>query len=233
MEGTGDAESRSHFLAGRPYTLYMIFAEGERMHLLPTPLLGAAACLWSFLEWRRQRFWTPRLVHIMAGLALATIILINIDWVLSGGEMWLQRYVVIAIFGLFPYVAYLLFLGPRYLGRRHAPRSAQDPLPGGLTAAGVSPTRGSRAPARTRMTRVYLYAGAAAVVVVVAASAMGSGSAAVSTPEPTAAYDGLRNPELVSPGARGIVYGDPDAPVTIVEFGEVGTALGINSTRRS
>ena len=208
------------FVVSLPYTLYMIFVEGERMQLLPAPLLGAAACLWSFLEWRRQRFWTPRLVHIMAGLALATIILINVDWVLAGGEMWLQRYVVIAIFGLFPYVAYLLFLGPRYLGRRHAPRFAPDPLPEGLTATGVSPTRGSKAPARARMTRVYLYAGAAAVVVVVAASAMGSGSAGVSTPELTAAYDGLRNPELVSPGARGIVYGDPDAPVTIVEFGD-------------
>ena len=46
-----------------------VFVDGEQMHLLPAPLLGIALCAWSFLEWRRQRYWTPRLIHIVAVLA--------------------------------------------------------------------------------------------------------------------------------------------------------------------
>ena len=109
------------FVVSLPWTLYRVFVEGERMYLLPAPLLGTAACIWSFLEWRRQRFWTPRIIHVMAALGLLTIIAINVSWVMAGGTMWTQRYVVIAIFGLFPYIAYLLFLGPKYLGRKRAP----------------------------------------------------------------------------------------------------------------
>lgn len=113
------------FIVSLPVTLWMIFVDGQRMHLLPAPLIGAATFLWSFREWRRQRYWTPRLIHVMSVLALATIVLINVDWVRTGGEMWTQRYVVIAIFGLFPYVTYLVFLGPKFLGRRASPREAE------------------------------------------------------------------------------------------------------------
>ncbi|MDX1494229.1 MAG: hypothetical protein R3253_09230, partial [Longimicrobiales bacterium] len=113
------------FVVSLPYTLWMVFVEGERLMLLPAPLLAIGFMIWSFREWRRQRYWTPRIVHILAGLGLLTIIAINVDWVMAGGEMWTQRYVVIAIFGIFPYLAYLLFLGPRLLGRRRAPGVAQ------------------------------------------------------------------------------------------------------------
>lgn len=106
------------FIASLPYTLYMVFVEGERLQLLPAPLVVIGLCLWSFRDWRRQGYWTPRIVHVMAVLGLLTIIAINVDWVMAGGEMWLQRYVVIAVFGVFPYLAYLLFLGPKLLGRR-------------------------------------------------------------------------------------------------------------------
>jgi tetratricopeptide (TPR) repeat protein len=115
------------FVVSVPYTLYLVFLDGERMHLLPLPLTAAATCLWSFREWRRQRFWTPAFVHILAALGLTIIVAINIDWVRAGGEMWTQRYVVIAIFALFPYVAYLTFLGPHSIGRMRARR---EPIAG-------------------------------------------------------------------------------------------------------
>lgn len=80
-----------YFIVSLPYTLWMVFVDGQQLHLLPAPLLGFALCLWSFREWRRQRFWTPRIIHLMAILGLVTIILINVDWVMAGGEMWTQR----------------------------------------------------------------------------------------------------------------------------------------------
>lgn len=131
-------------IASVPYTLFKIFMEGERLYLLPAPLLAIWYCLWSFREWRRQRFWTPRIIHVMAVLALATIILINVDWVMAGGEMWTQRYVVIAAFGLFPYAAYLVFSGPKVVGRRRTVVSTER------TDGPGDPMGVPDAPARTR-----------------------------------------------------------------------------------
>jgi hypothetical protein len=54
----------------------------------------------------------------MAGLAVLMILGINAAWMSVGGTMWTQRFVVIAICGMVPYVVYLLFLGPRTIGRR-------------------------------------------------------------------------------------------------------------------
>ena len=106
------------FLVSLPLSLYLVLVEGNRLFLLPAPFLAGLAFLWSFREWRRQRYWTPRLVHVMSVLAFATIVMINVDWVLAGGAMWTQRYVIIALFPLVPYVIYLVMLGPRHMGRR-------------------------------------------------------------------------------------------------------------------
>lgn len=203
-----------YFIVALPYTLWLVFVEGGRMHLLPAPLLGMALILWSFREWSRQKFWTPRLVHIMAVLALATIILINVDWVMAGGEMWTQRYVVIAVFGIFPYVAYLVFLGPKFLGRRRAP-----------TARAAEPDAGWASPPVPRpersMTPFYIGVGVILVLglgVVGSAMRSAASSGPASTPRPDLAP--LRTPEALVERARGVEIGDPDAPLTIVEFGD-------------
>ena len=202
-----------YFIVALPYTLYLVFVDGERLHLLPAPLIGTWIVVRSFREWWRQSFWTPGLVHLMAVLALSTIILINIDWVMNGGEMWTQRYVVIALFGIFPYVVYLVFQGPRLLGRRRAPASGQargDTDPASPLAR--RPTRGL----------TPFYTGAAAVVALgvgtlgAALRGESSGTASVARPE----LAPLRDPLSVVPTARGVEVGDPDAPFTIVEFGD-------------
>lgn len=212
------------FVVSLPYTLYMVFVDGQQLHLLPAPLLGVALCFWSFREWRRQGFWTPRVIHVLAVLGLATIIMINVAWVRAGGEMWTQRYVVVAIFGLFPYVAYLLFLGPRYLGRRRpvvrdsVPRTSDE----AQALAGTLPDQSwiSAAPSSGGRTGFRTLARGLGVVAVVAVSlimAVGSFDAtSVARPE----LDALRAPESLVPMARGVAKGDPEARFTILVFGD-------------
>ena len=201
-----------YFILAIPYTLYLIFVDGERMHLLPAPLIATWYAVKSFREWRRQKFWSPRLIHIMAGLALATIILINIDWAMNGGEMVTQRYVVIALFGLFPYVVYLIFQGPRVLGQRHAP---VPPVVDDAEWATAS------APPRKR-SMVPLYVGVGAVALVglglVGATVVSNAARLASYRRPELAP--LRAPQSVVPTARGVEMGDPEAPLTIIEFGD-------------
>jgi len=205
-----------YFVVSLPYTFYMVFVDGQRMHLLPAPLMGTAICLWSFREWRRQRYWTPRIVHIMAALALVTIVMINADWVSVGGQMNTQRYVVIAIFGLFPYVAYLLFLGPKYLGTRRAPMREEGILRGEAARPLQSGARGSSG-------LIWLYAvlGGVAIGLVGVAVAIGprgvdSNSSRLMGPE----FAALSNPESMVPLAHGVERGEPGAQITIVEFGD-------------
>jgi protein-disulfide isomerase len=202
------------FIVSLPYTLYMVFVDGQRLHLLPAPLVAIWLCLSSFREWRRQRFWTPRVVHVLAVLGLATIVMINVAWVRAGGEMWTQRYVVIAIFGLFPYVVYLVLRGPKLLGRQRADGS-------GVTSTVL--LDGDKSPADARSgaitgSRFALRAlgliGVAAAGLVVAAGS--SGPASAERPELAA----LHAPESVVPLARGVAKGDPEAPFTIVAFGD-------------
>jgi protein-disulfide isomerase len=209
------------FIVSLPYTLYMVFVDGQRLHLLPAPLLAATLCLWSFREWRRQGFWTPRVIHVLAALGLATIVLINVDWVLAGGEMWTQRYVVIAIFGLFPYVVYLMFLGPKFMGRRRADHARRSPHSSDLTEGSAETTADRFRPvpvATTRRAGSYALIGGllgiVALGLIVAAGTAGPTS--VSRPDLAV----LLAPESLVPMARGVVKGDPDAPFTIVEFGD-------------
>jgi len=213
------------FVVSLPWTLYRVFAEGERMYLLPAPLLGLATCLWSLREWRRQRFWTPRLIHVMAALGLATIIGINVSWVMAGGTMWTQRYVVIAIFGLFPYVAYLLFLGPKYLGRKRAPASIAppplDPLqPFQPRGQHLTVPSGDAERRHHGLRRTYAWGGAALVGLLFAAFAL---SPTQDVPSPRmmgGEFDALDDPESLVPLAHGIERGAPNAPITIIEFGD-------------
>jgi protein-disulfide isomerase len=169
---------------------------------------------WSFREWWRQKFWTPRVVHVSAVLALAVIILINVDWVMSGGQMWTQRYVVVALFGIFPYVVYLVFLGPKFLGRRRAPAATRD-VEADSDWATAPPPRQPRSP-------IGFVLGIGAVVLLLAATRdivlRARTPRAASTAVPTLAP--LRDPLSLVPTARGVELGDPDAPVTIVAFGD-------------
>jgi protein-disulfide isomerase len=209
------------FIVSLPYTLYMVFVDGQRLHLLPAPLLAAALCLWSFREWRRQGFWTPRIIHVLAVLGLGTIVMINVDWVLAGGEMWTQRYAVIAIFGLFPYVVYLMFLGPKFMGRRRADHARRSPHSSHRTEASAETTADRFRPAPVATTRrAGPYAllggllGIIALGLIVAAGTAGPTS--VSRPDLAV----LLAPESLVPLAHGVVKGDPDAPFTIMEFGD-------------
>ncbi len=213
------------FVLSLPYTLWMVFVQGEALMLLPAPLLAIGFTIWSFREWRRQRYWTPRIVHVLAVLGLLTIIAINVDWVMAGGEMWTQRYVVIALFGIFPYVAYLLLLGPRFLGRRRAPAAKQPATPGfDLTAdlededAIAERRRKARQAAEKREKRGSVLVGASVVFLLgVFGMAMAGGSSGpTSTPRPELAE--LRDLETVAPQVRAFSQGDDDAPITIIEF---------------
>ena len=222
-----------YFVVALPLTLVMMLAEGDRLAILPGPILGALILGFSFREWKRQRFWTPRLVHVMSGLALLTIIAINVDWVLAGGSMWTQRYVVIALFGIAPYVVYLLFLGPRSIGRKRAPA-----VTGGsadrLTTAVERPewrplptdpivSRGSGRPAAPRRSGAALRGAFAAGLVFVAIAIYGP-TVSEALERPSRAMpewaDVLANPEQAVPNARGLQLGSDDAAITIVEFGD-------------
>lgn len=199
-----------YFIVALPYTLYLIFVDGQRMHLLPAPLIAAWFTVRSFPEWRRQRFWTPPLVHVMAALALATIILINVDWVMNGGEMVTQRYVVIALFGIFPYIVYLVFQGPKVLGRRHAPaRPVADDADWDTAPA---------PPRKRSMVRFYVGVAGIALVGVglVGTVVLTNAARLASYRRPQLAP--LRAPQSVIPAARGVEMGDPEAPLTIIEF---------------
>lgn len=216
------------FFVSIPYTLYLVFVDGERMHLLPAPLLGLWACIWGFREWRRQGYWTPRLVPMMSVLALATIILINVDWVMNGGEMWTQRYVVIAIFGLFPYVAYIVLGGPRLLGRRRlAARGAVDSngstLASGTTEADTEVEAGGIplpwAPPRVRMEGPF-WVRALAIGVVGFAGLLIFAGPRVQASEIRPDLAVLRTPESLVPSSSGVELGNPGAPVTVFVFGD-------------
>lgn len=210
------------FLVSLPYTLYLVLVEGQRMHLLPVPLLAIGFSLWSFLEWKRQRFWTPRIIHILAVLGLATIVMINVAWVQAGGEMWTQRYVVIAVFGLFPYIAYLLFLGPKFLGRRRAPAANAAPEESLAELAGSGRTGDDfSSPAPTSRPRPVLrrVLGYGAVLGI---GLVGLVFAATLAPvsDVRSDLDELRNAESLTAMGYGVAKGDPGARVTIVEFGD-------------
>lgn len=230
------------FIVSIPYTLYLVFVDGQRMHLLPAPLIGLWVCIWSFREWRRQRYWTPRLVPIMSVLALATIILINVDWVMNGGEMWTQRYVVIAIFGLFPYIAYIVLGGPRLIGRSRsgvAFEASEGDSPstesGAAEAAGwsdssdvdefglpVSEDGGVPlpwAPERVRMEGPW-WVKAMAIGVVGIAGFLIFGGPRVLASDLRADLAVLRHPEQLVPDAAGTVLGNPGAPISIFVFGD-------------
>jgi protein-disulfide isomerase len=211
------------FIASLPYTLFMVFAEGQKLHLLPAPLLGIGLCLWSFREWRRQRFWTPRIIHILAAVGLATIILINVDWVLAGGAMWTQRYVVIAIFALFPYAAYLLFLGPKFIGRKRAVVSSgtaagsDDPMGVPPTVPDRSRQTASEGGRTSRSAAWFVVLGMVTATVVGVFVASGS-SAPVSEARPD--LEALLASDSLVPGARGVTRGDPGARFKILVFGD-------------
>lgn len=221
------------FFVSIPYTLYLVFVEGDRLHLLPAPLMGLWVFFWSFREWRRQRYWVPRLVPIMSVLGLATIIAINVDWVMNGGEMWTQRYVVIAIFGLFPWIAYVVLGGPRLIGRRRSGVSTDDGETSARATAGGSdesthdmthevdddelplPWR----PARVRMEGpLWVRALAVGLVGIVALVVFTGPKVQASELRPDLAV--LRDPGLVVEGAEGTVLGNPGAPITIFVFGD-------------
>lgn len=212
------------FIGSLPYTLFMFFLEGERLYLLPAPLLALWYCFWSFREWRRQRYWTPRIIHIMAVLALATIILINVDWVMAGGEMWTQRYVVIAVFGLFPYAAYLVLSGPKVIGRERAstPTRATSRSPDPLGAPDTAPAQsrgrresGSRWASRLRASFAVL----GVVVVAMFGLVLAAGSAGpVSEARPD--LDALFTARSPVPAVGGVAKGDPGARFTILVFGD-------------
>lgn len=215
------------FVLSIPFTLYLIFADGQRWHLLPAPLVGLWVFIWSFREWRRQRYWTPRLIPILSVLALATIVLINVDWVMNGGEMWTQRYVVIAIFGLFPWIAYIVLGGPRLIGRRRLDMDFGPATTGPAEApaevdAYEDSTHGVPhpwAPAKTRMEGpLWVRLGAIGVVGVAAVVAFLASGIQASELRPDLAV--LRTPESVVPGARGELRGNGGAPITIFVFGD-------------
>lgn len=106
------------FVFGIPLTLLLILVEGNRLYLLPVPLVATLAISWNYVEWRRHRYWTPTVIHVMAALSFLTIVAINVDWVRAGGRMWLQRYVVIVVCAMLPYLIYLTLGGPRYMAKR-------------------------------------------------------------------------------------------------------------------
>lgn len=206
------------FVVSLPYTMYMVFVDGQRLHLLPAPLLVAALSIWSFGEWRRQRFWTPRIIHVLSVLGLATIIAINVDWVRAGGEMWTQRYVVIAVFGLFPYVAYLVFLGPRFLGRRSAPVGGGSSSPIDAFQATADRRRGRWRTTASAIGPGRIYGLVGGVLLVVTLGLMNAAVRAGPTSTLRPELDVLHAPESVVPMARGVAKGDADAPFTIFVF---------------
>ena len=106
------------FVFGIPLTLLLILVEGNQLYLLPLPLVAMLAIGWNYVEWRRHRYWTPTVIHVMAALSFLTIVAINVDWVRAGGRMWIQRYVVIVVCVMLPYLIYLTFGGPRHMARR-------------------------------------------------------------------------------------------------------------------
>lgn len=117
------------FVLGIPLTLLLVLVEGERLYLLPLPLVALWSIGWNFVPWRRQGYWVPRSVHVLAVVALVMIVGINVAWVRAGGGMWTQRYVVIVVCTIVPYFLYLVLGGPRRmarLGRVPPSRTTQD-----------------------------------------------------------------------------------------------------------
>ena len=92
------------FVISLPLTLYLVFADANQLMLLPAPLIAGLSLFWNLPEWRRQRYWAPRVIHWMSALAFLTLVAINVDWVRAGGTMWVQRYVVVAVCTLVPRV---------------------------------------------------------------------------------------------------------------------------------
>jgi len=114
------------FIISLPVALYLFLAEGHELLLLPAPLIAVWSILWNFAEWRRQRFWTPRVIHLMSALSFVTMVIVHLKWgmVGEGGAEWTGPLAVIASCSLvassslFPYVIYLLVGGPRYMAKR-------------------------------------------------------------------------------------------------------------------
>lgn len=131
------------FVLGIPLTLLLVLIEGERYYLLPLPLAALWAIGWNWVEWRRHTYWVPRTVHVMAVLAFLMIVGINVAWVRAGGTMWTQRYVVIVVCVLVPYLVYLTLGGPRWMSYRgHVPAHRRRPAKGGGGARGGSVASG-------------------------------------------------------------------------------------------
>ncbi|HMV33480.1 MAG TPA: hypothetical protein PKA50_15280 [Gemmatimonadales bacterium] len=101
-------------------TMKDLYAAGDSLGLF------GILTLTNFTLWRRYKYWIPRYVHLLAFLALLTIVWLNWMWIQAGGQLTVRRVIIILTF---PAIVYFFFVGAGGIKGALARRAAQAGLP--------------------------------------------------------------------------------------------------------